>query len=158
MGRVRNTLGGHGVPYVVEPLPHRVRGGTNRGRTRLDGDRTGYTLLMPVYVDDVRHAYGRMIMCHMFADTEEELFAMADKIGVARKWIQQPPKASWAHFDISIGMKEKALVAGAILTDKYGPLMHLARARGDRAAMRRIWRIRQGATQSYYQRKREQEE
>ena len=62
---------------------------------------------MAIYVDDVRHNFGRMIMCHMWSDTgEEELFAMADRIGVARKWIQRPPKASWVHFDISLDVSE----------------------------------------------------
>jgi Protein of unknown function (DUF4031) len=84
-----------------------------------------------VYVDDVRHRYGRMVMCHMWADTHEELLAMADAIGIARKWLQQPPKASWVHFDISLGKKELALAAGAILTDKYGPVEHVARLRGN---------------------------
>lgn len=77
---------------------------------------------MTVYVDDVRHRYGRMIMCHMWADSLDELLAMADRIGVQRKWLQQPPKASWVHFDISLTMKARALEAGALLTDKYGPV------------------------------------
>jgi hypothetical protein len=29
-----------------------------------------------VYVDDVRHKFGTMIMCHLWVDTEEELFAI----------------------------------------------------------------------------------
>ena len=41
-----------------------------------------------VYVDDYNAPYGRMTMCHMMADTLEELHAMADKIGIARKWFQ----------------------------------------------------------------------
>lgn len=85
-----------------------------------------------VYVDDVRHEFGRMVMCHMWADTDAELLAMADRIGVARKWIQGHPtlshgkhrKASWVHFDVSLGCKARALAAGAVLTDKYGPIRH----------------------------------
>lgn len=90
---------------------------------------------MAVYVDDVRHKFGRMVMCHMWADGLDELLAMADAIGIARKWLQQPPKASWIHFDVSLGMKTKAIALGAILTDKYGPSEHTARldmASGDR--------------------------
>ena len=52
---------------------------------------------------------------------------MVDRIGVARKWLEQPPKASWTRFDISIGKKTIAIAAGAILTDKYGPLEFLAK-------------------------------
>lgn len=97
---------------------------------------------MSVYVDDVRHTFGRMIMCHMWADTLDELFAMVDKIGVQRKWLQQPPKASWVHFDISLAMKAKAIKEGAILTDKYGPVEHMAKLRGDIKKLETIKRIR----------------
>lgn len=91
---------------------------------------------MTVYVDDVRHRFGRMLMCHMWADSLDELLDMADRIGVARKWIQGHPTlsfgkhrhASWVHFDISLGCKGKALAAGAVLTDKFGPLEFTARA------------------------------
>jgi hypothetical protein len=86
---------------------------------------------MTVYVDDVRLPFGRMIMCHMWADSLDELLAMADRIGVARRWLQQPPKASWVHFDISIGMKAKAIAEGAVLTDRYGPSEHVARLTGN---------------------------
>lgn len=87
---------------------------------------------MTVYVDDVQHRFGRMIMCHMWADTEDELLAMAHAIGVQLKWIQghqtlsigKAKNASWVHFDISLGMKDKAISRGAVLTDKYGPLVH----------------------------------
>lgn len=68
---------------------------------------------MAVYVDDMQAAYGRMKMCHMAADTTEELLAMADQIGVARKWIQFPgtPKE---HFDIALSKRALAVKAGAI--------------------------------------------
>lgn len=82
---------------------------------------------MTVYVDDVRHAYGRMVMCHMWADDEAELMAMVDRIGVDRRWVQRPPKASWLHFDVSLAKKALALQAGAVLTDRFGPVEHLAR-------------------------------
>jgi hypothetical protein len=65
-----------------------------------------------VYVDDMNAPFRGMIMCHMMADTTEELLAMADKIGVRRKWIQYPntPKE---HFDVCLSKKTKALQAGA---------------------------------------------
>ncbi|MGD9766869.1 MAG: DUF4031 domain-containing protein [Pseudolabrys sp.] len=97
---------------------------------------------MPVYVDDVRHRYGRMVMCHMWADSRDELLAMADRIGVLRKWLQQPPKASWVHFDICIAKKTLAIAAGAVLTDKYGPVEFLARQRGDAVKLAQIERCR----------------
>lgn len=68
---------------------------------------------MPVYVDSMKAAYGRMIMCHMIADTDEELHAMADAIGVARKWHQAPPKHT-SHYDICQTKRALAVQHGAI--------------------------------------------
>ena len=86
---------------------------------------------MSVYVGDVEHRFGNMLMCHMWADSLDELLAMADNIGVARRWLQQPPKASWVHFDIAKSKKAIAIRHGAILTDKYGPSEHVAKLRGN---------------------------
>jgi hypothetical protein len=97
---------------------------------------------MTVYVDDVRHSFGRMVMCHMWADSLDELYAMADRIGVQRKWLQQPPKASWVHFDIALSKKAQAIELGAVLTDKYGPLEHLAKLSRDQAKLDQIARCR----------------
>ena len=69
---------------------------------------------MSVYVDASLYGYGRMVMCHMIADTPEELHAMADKIGVARKWFQAPPKASFWHYDIAKSKRALAVEAGAL--------------------------------------------
>lgn len=52
-----------------------------------------------VYVDNMNAPFGDMIMCHMIADSSEELLAMADKIGVKRKWLQYPG-TKHEHFDI----------------------------------------------------------
>lgn len=82
---------------------------------------------MTVYVDAAIHSYGRMIMCHMWADTLPELLAMVDAIGVHRRWLQQPPHASWVHFDISKGKRVEAIRLGAVETDRYGPVEHTAR-------------------------------
>lgn len=68
---------------------------------------------MTVYVDDMRAKYGRLIMCHMIADTEEELLAMADKIEVARKWHQHPGFYD-SHFDIALSKRALAVAAGAV--------------------------------------------
>ena len=67
---------------------------------------------MAVYVDDMyKHVlgrYGRMKMSHMIADTEEELHAMAARIGVARHWYQGD------HYDIALSKRSRAVEAGAI--------------------------------------------
>jgi hypothetical protein len=66
-----------------------------------------------VYVDDMRAGYGRMVMCHMVADTEAELHEMADSIGVDRKWYQYPHKSRYPHYDIALSKRALAVAAGA---------------------------------------------
>lgn len=68
---------------------------------------------MAVYVDDMRASVGRLIMCHMIADTDEELHAMADRIGVARRWHQKPDTPR-SHYDIALSKRALAVTAGAI--------------------------------------------
>ena len=95
---------------------------------------------MSVYVDSARNPFGRMIMCHMWADSLDELLVMADRIDLQRRWLQGPPKAQWLHFDVSLGFKDKAIARGAVLTDKYGPLEHVAKidiASGDPVRVKR---------------------
>lgn len=67
---------------------------------------------MSVYVDYMQAKFGRMVMCHMMADTREELLAMVDKIGVDRKWIQDfgTPRE---HFDICLSKRKLAIKYGA---------------------------------------------
>lgn len=68
---------------------------------------------MSVYIDDMEAPFGRMKMCHMLADTSDELHAMADAIGVARRWCQHPGTAR-EHYDVALSMKRKAIKLGAI--------------------------------------------
>lgn len=67
---------------------------------------------MTVYVDDM-HLYPmgqfrRMKMSHMIADTIDELHAMADRLGLKRKWFQGD------HYDVSKSVREAAIRAGAV--------------------------------------------
>lgn len=49
----------------------------------------------------------------MMADTLEELHAMADRIGVNRKWFQGPPEHRHPHYDIALSKRILAVRYGA---------------------------------------------
>ena len=66
---------------------------------------------MTVYVDKANIKYGRMIMCHMLSESLDELHAMADIIGVNRKWFQHQTRTP--HYDICLAKKKLALQHGA---------------------------------------------
>lgn len=94
-------------------------------------------------------------MVHMWADSRDELFAMADLIRVKRKWFQRPASvdlpgivASWEHFDICLNKRALALKAGAVETDRYGPMegaamQHIRSGDPDRIAhgLRQLQRV-----------------
>lgn len=81
---------------------------------------------MTVYVDSMRAHFGRMKMCHMLADSDAELHAMAEKIGVARRWHQSPGKDS--HYDICMSKRVLAVAAGAVeITWRQAGCMSLRR-------------------------------
>lgn len=83
-----------------------------------------------VYVDGIRTRYqfGRMKMCHMIADTPEELHAMADQIGVNRKWLQSS-ESYREHYDICSSKRALAIAAGAkeITIGELGTILCLRR-------------------------------
>lgn len=82
---------------------------------------------MTVYVDDMAAPFGRMIMCHMIADTDDELNAMADTIGVQRKWHQKPNTPN-SHYDIAISKRNLAIASGAVqITWRQAGLMTMNR-------------------------------
>lgn len=84
---------------------------------------------MAVYVDDMKASYGRMKMCHMMADTTEELLAMAERIGVDRKWIQYAGTVR-EHFDIALTKRAIAVEAGAVEVTKRDIGMLIRKRRG----------------------------
>lgn len=67
---------------------------------------------MPVYVDDMEAPYRGMKMCHMVADTDDELHAMADQIGVSRRW-HQKPGTPHSHYDVCLTKRALAVKLGA---------------------------------------------
>ena len=83
-----------------------------------------------------------MLMCHLWADSLDELLYLVDRIGVKRKWLQQPPKASWVHFDISKAKRILAVQHGAIECDDVEPLIHCAKLAGDTARVLRYEKVR----------------
>lgn len=86
---------------------------------------------MPVYVDKARNGLGRMITCHMLADSPAELHTMAESIGMKRSWYQSPDKASFPHYDVSLSRRAQALKLGAIEIDRKtcATIMREARCR-----------------------------
>jgi hypothetical protein len=71
---------------------------------------------MSVYVDDMEAPFKAgsrtFIMCHMLADTDEELHEMASAIGISRAHWQRPPKTS--HYDIAKSKRVLAVKLGAV--------------------------------------------
>ncbi|HEY6117474.1 MAG TPA: DUF4031 domain-containing protein [Candidatus Dormibacteraeota bacterium] len=90
---------------------------------------------MSVYVDKSANRYGRMVMCHLIADTPAELHAMADRIGVQRRWFQDPKtmNVSTPHYDIAMTKKALAIAAGAIECERNDFVAHVRRIRASEA-------------------------
>lgn len=70
---------------------------------------------MAVYVDSERNGFGRMVMCHMFADSVAELHQMAQAIGMDRDWFQP---LSFPHYDVSLSRRAEAVKRGAVEVDR----------------------------------------
>jgi len=79
---------------------------------------------MPVYVDpnfewpkSKKWPYGSV--SHMYADTDEELHALAAKIGLKRAWCSDvtQPDSTLLHYDLSPPKRKQAIAAGAIPQD-----------------------------------------
>ena len=70
---------------------------------------------MACYVDAVRHYPGAGLryehFCHLLADTRDELHAMADELGIPRRFFQDHP---WRwHHDLPEHLRRQAVELGA---------------------------------------------
>ena len=64
------------------------------------------------YVDDTRWPLGRVVMCHLIADSPGELERTADALGLLRSYIQHP--GTWKeHLDVSRSKRALAVRLGA---------------------------------------------
>jgi hypothetical protein len=84
------------------------------------------------YVDTVREyrtaGLRHTRFCHLLADTREELHAMADQLGVPRRFFQDHP---WRwHHDLPEPLRERAVALGAreITLHEVGALLKARRA------------------------------
>ena len=66
---------------------------------------------MSVYVGKNEFPFRRMKMCHMIADTNNELMEMAEKLRLKPEWLQLN---SFPHFDICKSKRSEAIRNGAI--------------------------------------------
>jgi hypothetical protein len=62
-----------------------------------------------VYVDDYRVPYRGRRICHMIADTDAELHAMASALGISERWFHRD------HYDVTEDQREAAAALGAVL-------------------------------------------
>ena len=71
---------------------------------------------MAIYVDNERIRWRGKLWCHLVADSLDELHAFAAALGLKRVWFQG--KASYPHYDVTAGVRERALEMGAIPAGK----------------------------------------
>jgi Protein of unknown function (DUF4031) len=67
-----------------------------------------------------------MVMCHMIADTIDELHDMATAIGMRRDWVQS---AKFPHYDVSFTRRSAAVNLGAIEVDRRELVLIMRRFR-----------------------------
>lgn len=98
---------------------------------------------MTVYVDDAnipaRVGMYKTEWCHLFSDTsDEELHALAGRIGLSRRWFQHPrdPLQTRRHYDVTPRKRALAVKAGAveITWREAGRMSMLERRRRNQAA------------------------
>lgn len=75
---------------------------------------------MPCYVDPLFDTRGWSdnwpypFACHLMADSDEELHALAGQLGLKRAWWQTRPPHSVSHYDLTVRKRARAIELGAI--------------------------------------------
>lgn len=84
---------------------------------------------MSVYVDSSKHDYKGMTLCHMVADSPGELLAMARRISLPEKYLQN--QGTWKeHFDVCKSKRKLAVLSGAleVISRELGRILRRKRA------------------------------
>jgi hypothetical protein len=89
---------------------------------------------MSVYVDPLYEHGGSKsfrwkVSCHMFADTLDELHAMAKAIGMRREWFQDKP--GFPHYDLVASRRKMAVEFGVIEVSRNDAVLYYRRRRGE---------------------------
>ena len=70
---------------------------------------------MAVYVNKLRRRFGGLSLCHLLADSLDELHAMATRIGLEPSLFNRD---RIPHYDLSLTKRREAISAGAVEIDR----------------------------------------
>jgi ketosteroid isomerase-like protein len=85
---------------------------------------------MATYVDEAIWEWRGRRWCHLTADTEDELHAMAARLGLVRQWFQAKPERPWSnHYDLPEEVRVQAIACGARPLTRRETAQRLARLR-----------------------------
>ncbi len=87
---------------------------------------------MGVYVDDAIWEWRGRAWCHLVADTDAELAAFAERLGLKPEWLQHRPARPWLdHYDLPDYGRERAIELGAAPVTR-AEIVAVIRARRER--------------------------
>lgn len=93
---------------------------------------------MAVYVDNSRLAWRGKSWCHLVADSVTELHDFASQLGLKREWFQD--KTMYPHYDVTVGLQQRALALGAQAGDKHTIITCAKQLRAELTNRRRLER------------------